>query len=244
MTPGSVGDGRVDVVRQGQVDDGERVARRRRAPRPRPASGSTTPVAPVQDDEHVGVGQLVAAASVERRPRGRRTARRGGAALAAVRLATTTSAAPSRRTVATARPAIEPAPTTSDALAGERADVGGRPGRARATTRDGAARSMSVSACDALADAQRLLEQHVEGRADGAALLAEPQRLAGLAEDLALADDHRVEAGGDLEEVGDGAVVVVDVEVRHARPRGPRRRARTSSRETSSTLPWKRSTSA
>ena len=69
----------------------------------------------------------------------------------------------------------------------------------------------------ALADAQRLLEEDVEGRADGAVLLAEPQRLAGLAEDLALADDHRVEAGGDVEEVGDGALVVVDVEVRHER---------------------------
>ena len=69
----------------------------------------------------------------------------------------------------------------------------------------------------ALADPQRLLEQHVERRADGAELLAEPQRVAGLAEDLALADGHRVEPGGDLEQVGDGAVVVVDVEVRQHR---------------------------
>ena len=65
----------------------------------------------------------------------------------------------------------------------------------------------------ALADAQGLLEQHVQGRADGAGLLAQPQRLAGLAEDLALAEDHRVEAGGDVEQVRDGAVVVVHVEV-------------------------------
>ena len=68
-----------------------------------------------------------------------------------------------------------------------------------------------------LADAQRLLEEGVEGRADGAVLLADAQRLAGLAEDLALADDHRVESGGDLEEVRDGALVVVDVEVRQQR---------------------------
>ena len=69
----------------------------------------------------------------------------------------------------------------------------------------------------ALADPQGLLEQHVEGGADGAELLPEAQRLAGLAEDLALADRHRVEAGGDVEEVGDGAVVVVHVEVRQDR---------------------------
>ena len=68
-----------------------------------------------------------------------------------------------------------------------------------------------------LADAQRLLEEGVERRADGAVLLADAQRLAGLAEDLALAHHHRVEAGGHLEEVGDGALVVVDVEVRQQR---------------------------
>ena len=65
-----------------------------------------------------------------------------------------------------------------------------------------------------LADPQRLLEEGVEGRADAAVLLALAQRLAGLAEDLSLADHHRVETGGHLEEVGDRAVVVVDVEVR------------------------------
>ena len=42
-----------------------------------------------------------------------------------------------------------------------------------------------------------------------------PERLAGLAEDLALADDHRVQPGGDVEQVRDRAVVVVHVEVRH-----------------------------
>ena len=78
----------------------------------------------------------------------------------------------------------------------------------------------------ALADAQRLLEEHVEGGSDGAELLAHPQRVAGLAEDLALADDHRVEPGGDVEEVGDRAVVVVDVEVRAPAPRSTRRRGR------------------
>ncbi len=66
----------------------------------------------------------------------------------------------------------------------------------------------------ALADAQRLLEERVEGRPDGAVLLAQAQRVTGLAEDLALADDHRLQAGRDAEEVGHRALVVVDVEVR------------------------------
>ena len=65
-----------------------------------------------------------------------------------------------------------------------------------------------------LADPEGLLEQGVEGRADRPELLAEAERVAGLAEDLGLADGHRVEPGGDLEEMRHSAVVVVDVEVR------------------------------
>ena len=103
---------------------------------------------------------------------------------------------------------------------------------------------MSVSAWARLPTRSACWKSDVERRTDGAELLAQPQRLAGLAEDLALADDHRVEPGGDVEEVGDRAVVVVDVEVRqHRRSVGSPARSQ-SSRETSSTLPWKRSTSA
>ena len=69
----------------------------------------------------------------------------------------------------------------------------------------------------ALADPQRLLEQHVERGTHAALLLAAAQRLAGLAEDLALADRHRVQPGGDVEQVGDRAVLVVHVEVRQHR---------------------------
>jgi hypothetical protein len=68
-----------------------------------------------------------------------------------------------------------------------------------------------------LADAEGLLEERVQRRANGADLLAAAQRVAGLPEDLALTERHRVEPGHDLEEVGDGAVVVVDVEVRQHR---------------------------
>jgi hypothetical protein len=69
----------------------------------------------------------------------------------------------------------------------------------------------------ALADPKGLLEERVQNRADRSLLLAEAQRVACLAEDLCLADRHRVEAGGDPEQVRDRAVVVVDVEVRDQR---------------------------
>ena len=75
----------------------------------------------------------------------------------------------------------------------------------------------------ALADAEGLLEQHVEGRADRPGLLTAGQRLARLAEDLALADRHRVEPGRHLEQVRDRTVVVVDVEVRQQVLGGPAR---------------------
>ena len=65
-----------------------------------------------------------------------------------------------------------------------------------------------------LADAQRLLEEHVERRTDGSRGLPVTERLADLPEDLALTDHHRVEAGGDGEEVRHRGVVVVHVEVR------------------------------
>ena len=65
----------------------------------------------------------------------------------------------------------------------------------------------------ALADAQCLLEQGVERRADRRLRLPGQQGVADLPEDLALADDHRVQARGDGEPVRDRRVVVVDVDV-------------------------------
>src|SRR5262249_3931100 len=65
-----------------------------------------------------------------------------------------------------------------------------------------------------LADAKPLLEQRVQRRADRLVTLAVAQRVAYLPEDLTFADDHRVESRGHLEQVGDGGVVVVNVEGR------------------------------
>ena len=114
-----------------------------------------------------------------------------------------------------------------DPAARDVAAVAGGPVEGRADQRRCGAVDVGLGA-RALADPQRLLEQHVEGRADGAELLAEPERVAGLAEDLALADGHRVEPGRDLEQVRDRAVVVVDVEVREHRRRWTCRTARSA----------------
>ena len=140
----------------------------------------------------------------------RRSARSG------VRLTTTTSPAPRRTTVATVSAAMAPAPTTTTrrpVRSGQRAVESGRDqGRRRAVD--------AGLGMGALADPQGLLEEGVEHRADGALLLPEAEGVAGLAEDLRLADGHRVQSGGHAEEVGHRAVVVVDVEVRR---RGRRR---------------------
>ena len=65
----------------------------------------------------------------------------------------------------------------------------------------------------ALADPKCLLQKGVQRLSDGARALAGPERVAELAEDLRLADRHRVEPGGHREGVGDGAVLEVHVEV-------------------------------
>ena len=137
-------------------------------------------------------------------------------ALPAVRLTTVTLAAPIRKHRGGGQPGHGPGPDDDHALALDVGAGGTGAGERGGDQRRGGAVDVGLGA-RALPDAQRLLEERVEGRPDRAELLAQAQRLAGLAEDLALADRHRVEAGGDVEEVRDGAVVVVDVEVRQDR---------------------------
>ena len=220
-TPGQLGDRRVDVVRAAR-------GRRRRAASPaRPAPARAERLggrAPARRRRcRRRRRRRRASSSAERRPAA--AARppycsASRAALACVRLRTTRSPTPRRGRVATASDAIAPAPTTTRAPARRAAPTccSARVERDRDQRRRGAVDvGLGVGA---LGDAERLLERGVERRADRAELLAEAERLAGLAEDLALADDHRVEPGGDVEEVRDRAVVVVDVEVRD-RPRRP-----------------------
>ena len=79
--------------------------------------------------------------------------------------------------------------------------------------RRGAATDPGLGA-GALADAERVPEQQVEAAAGAALGLRDLPRLADLTEDLALADDGRVETGRDLEQVRDGGVVVLREQVR------------------------------
>jgi hypothetical protein len=66
----------------------------------------------------------------------------------------------------------------------------------------------------ALRDPQGLLEHGVQGWADVTVTLGASERAAHLAEDLGLTDGHRVQARGDVEHVGDSAVLVVHEQVR------------------------------
>jgi hypothetical protein len=65
-----------------------------------------------------------------------------------------------------------------------------------------------------LADPQRPLGDRVQRAADGALLAGQRVGGAELAEHLGLADHHRVQAGGDGEQVGDRLVLVVHRHVR------------------------------
>ena len=202
-----VGDRRVDVVRQGEVDDGERAGAAAARGHHVGEADQRLGRAGAGDDD-VGGGELVA-------QRGQRH-RRGGV-LRGEPLGVGGGAVEHRDAAGS---------TAGEVRHGERRHRTGAEhdgtctgDRHRAALErggdEGGSGAVDVGlGVRALADAQGLLEEGVEGRADGAVLLAHAQRLAGLAEDLALADDHRVEAGRDLEEVGDRALVVVDVEVR------------------------------
>ena len=82
----------------------------------------------------------------------------------------------------------------------------------------------------ALAHFDRVAERARQQRPARFLALGRLPCLAHLAEDLALADDHRVEPGGDAEEVRDRGVVVVGVDAGRRTRRDRRRRRRRGSR--------------
>ena len=133
--------------------------------------------------------------------------------MARVRLMTTSSRAPARETVVAARPLIDPAPDDEDPACRRAGRACARRARARPRTREHADAVDAGLGVGALADAQGLLEQRAQRAAGLAVGLGRAQGVAQLAEDLALADGHRVQAAGDREGVGDRAVLVVHVEV-------------------------------
>ena len=72
---------------------------------------------------------------------------------------------------------------------------------------------MPVSRAHTLGDAQRVMDELVQDAAGRPGLDRERVGVAHLPENLRLADDHRVERGGDAEDVADGGLVRVRVEV-------------------------------
>ena len=210
-TPGSSATAGSHVVGQRQVDDGQRT------PGALPRAGHD---GQRQDhagragarDQQVGVGQLLLHGRERDRPPVVLLGEAAGAGVGAARDHDLGGAEAAHRGDGEA--GHRAGADDQDALALDRADLGGR-----ATERkgdEGGRGPLHVGLrVHALADPQGLLEEHVERGAHGAGLLAHPQRVPDLPEDLALADHHRVETRGHPEGVGDGAVVVVDVEVGH-----------------------------
>ena len=185
-----------------------------RSPRRRTVTGTITPVAPVQEMTTSATASSASRSARETPRAPYSTARRS--ALPVVRLATAMPAAPRRATVAVARPAIAPAPRISTCLPARSPSAAWLRSRA-ALTSVGAARSMSVSARARLPTRSACWKSTLRAGPAVPSSWPRRERVPGLAEDLALADGHRVQAGDDAEEVGDGAVVVVDVEVRQHR---------------------------
>ena len=132
-----------------------------------------------------------------------------------------TSPAPS---TSTRRPSSDPSRCAATATAADDTDTACRP--------------MAVSVRDALADLDRLAEHPRQQRAGRALALGRQPRLADLAEDLALADDHRVDAGRHPEQVRDRGVVVVRVQVVGDRRRDRRADWSVRKSRTSSTAGW------
>src|SRR5699024_2665647 len=95
---------------------------------------------------------------------------------------------------------------------GQRADVLGGPVEAGGDER---ARHLVEAGLgvDALTGAQGLLDERVELGSDVPVRLGPAEGVPQLAEDLGLADGHGVQTGGDVEDVPDGGVAVVEVEV-------------------------------
>ena len=94
---------------------------------------------------------------------------------------------------------------------------------------DAVPRPMPVSVRARLPVASAWRNSRLSVERDAALALRDLPRRADLAEDLALAEHGRVEAGGDLEQMGDRGVVVLAVQVRVQLVEARGRRARTRS---------------
>ena len=199
----------IDVARQREVEHDQR-PRRPRAPI---GSASTTrPVAPVEE--------ITTSASAMARGRARPSpiarpssdCREPLGALGAAVGDDEVAPTPRRRSVAPASAPIDPAPTiTSAAPSSVPSDAGGMVERDRDDRRAG--RSMPVSVCTRLPTRSAVWVRSCSTVPERAGFGAERVGRAQLAEDLRLADHHRVEPGRHGEHVLDGGLGEVDVEV-------------------------------
>ena len=154
--------------------------------------------------------------------RARRGARRGRRAAAFVRSASAracsrerfrirTGPTPRWRRCFTASAAIWPAPTTTTSRPPRPPSASSARSAPSATNASGAAPS-DVSWRTRRPGARRRVEEAGERGTGGALALGPPQRLAHLCVDLRLAEDHRVEASGDGEQVVGGVLLPVGVQ--------------------------------
>ena len=219
---GQARDAGVDVPREGQVDDDERPAG---APGHRGGDdlgGDDQPGRARAGDQDVGGGQLVGQPAELRGPaadRGGQPVGRGHrpAAHDDVRAAPRQRRGRQRAHRAGADDEDAAALEAADALLGP--VEGDRHQRGPGPVDAG----LGVHP---LADAQRPLGDRVQRAADGALVAGQGVGGAQLAEHLGLADDHRVQARGDGEEVADGLVLVVDGDERGELLHGRARLAR------------------
>ena len=228
VTPNTSPDAGVDVAGHADVDDEQRAPGRAPASPPRcRCARRAGPGAPVDasSTSHATSASGISSRGMARPP----TRAASSSARAAVRLATTIS-----RTPAPASASAMPSPMLAgaeheDPAVVERTEpAGGERDRGRRhrhrVTADGGL------GAGPLAHLDRVAERARQQRAGGRLALGRVPRLADLAEDLALADDHRVEAGRDPEEVRDRGVVVVRVEAGRRTRRGRRPTSRRGSR--------------
>ena len=130
-----------------------------------------------------------------------------------LRLATTTVRAPARAAVVAASAPMPPAPTTST----ERSPSAPSSASARASpacTSEPLTRSIEVSVCTRLATRSACWSTAFRAGPTWPSRWARAERAAHLAEDLRLADGHRVQARGHREDVRDAALLVVHEQVR------------------------------
>ena len=181
--------------------------------RRRPVTASTCARVRIGRCDPVAVMTMSAAAERGRQlaptaPRVRRPSAASASACAAVRLVMTISPTPCARRCCAVSVLISPAPTTSTRRPSSRPKILRASATAAKLTETAPFAERRLGA-HALADAERPVKQLAQQRPGAVPLGRGLERVLHLAEDLRLADDQRVEAGRDAEQVPRRLGVVV-----------------------------------